>query len=63
MRKHFTLEDIHKVIYNVTIAHLILKPWANSRNIFSKEWAEMALKTDFAEKYIMAFPFVKNYTV
>lgn len=60
IKNRFTEDDIHKAIHNLTISHLIFKPWADRKNIFSKEWGEMALKTDYVDDIIKLCPWLIN---
>lgn len=61
IKKYYKEEDIHKILNNLTIVHLIFKPWGKIHNVtYSKEWAKMALKTDFADVFIRLYPWITN---
>lgn len=40
IKKHYKYEDIHKVLNNITISHLIFKPWMNKECIYRNEWGK-----------------------
>lgn len=61
--KYYSVEHVHKIIYNLTIVHFMAKPWKyNGSSPYSREWAMTALATDYRKEICDLCPWILNFT-
>ena len=56
--KYYTHQQVKKIIYNLTIVHLIDKPWNNRHPPYRKIWGKMVLKTDYADQMTKTYTWI-----
>lgn len=69
---YYSMEDVHKIIYNLTIVHFMNKPWncksfikffmpwkCNFDVPYIQEWGKMALKTQYFKELCCLCPWIR----
>ncbi|KAK8877869.1 hypothetical protein M9Y10_004632 [Tritrichomonas musculus] len=60
--KYYSYEEVHRIIYNLTIVHFMKKPWNyGMRPPYNRDWALTALKTDFINEISSSCRWIKLF--